>query len=84
MFEGIASMWDLNGKCFVVTGGTKGIGFEICRQLLDHGATVLTCARTEESLQKAGENLNLVGQANQGSCPVFAAMSQLLKVGADW
>lgn len=31
---------DINGKTVVVTGGGAGIGREVVRQLLDHGATV--------------------------------------------
>ena len=34
-------MSTLNGKCAVVTGGSRGIGFAIARALLDRGASVV-------------------------------------------
>jgi carbonyl reductase 1 len=45
----------------VVTGGNRGIGFEICRQLATHGLTVILTSRDATSgsesigvLQKGG------------------------------
>jgi NAD(P)-dependent dehydrogenase (short-subunit alcohol dehydrogenase family) len=37
----------------VVTGGNRGIGFEICRQLAARGAQVLVTARKPEAGQAA-------------------------------
>lgn len=52
--------WNLEGKLAVVTGGTKGIGFAVCHELLGFGAAVLTCARNEEEIaafnKEAAEN----------------------------
>lgn len=36
---------ELKGRIAVVTGGNRGIGFELCRQLLSLGATVVLTAR---------------------------------------
>jgi NAD(P)-dependent dehydrogenase (short-subunit alcohol dehydrogenase family) len=41
----------------VVTGGNRGIGFEICRQLASRGAQVLLTARKAEAGREAVENL---------------------------
>jgi NAD(P)-dependent dehydrogenase (short-subunit alcohol dehydrogenase family) len=49
----------------VVTGGNRGIGFEICRQLSGLGLHVVLAARNETSAEEAAERL-----AGQGPGPV--------------
>lgn len=46
-----ADPFDLTGKTAIVTGGTKGLGREIARRLLQHGADVIVCARNEPAEQ---------------------------------
>jgi NAD(P)-dependent dehydrogenase (short-subunit alcohol dehydrogenase family) len=48
----------LNGKRALVTGGTKGIGFEIARALLASGAEVLICGRNFDTVSTAVEELS--------------------------
>jgi NAD(P)-dependent dehydrogenase (short-subunit alcohol dehydrogenase family) len=51
--------WKLTDKNFVVTGGTKGIGYQITRSLLGRQCQcVLICARTQSDVDKAVEELN--------------------------
>ncbi|KAF9623948.1 hypothetical protein IFM89_006675, partial [Coptis chinensis] len=47
--------------CAVVTGGNKGIGLEICRQLASNGILVILTARDEKRGVEAVENLNKSG-----------------------
>ena len=41
--------WDLTGKVAVVTGGSRGLGREICRAYARHGATVVVASRKEDA-----------------------------------
>ncbi len=45
------------GKNVIVTGGSKGLGFEICKQFLEEGANVSFCSRNALELLKSNDNL---------------------------
>ncbi|HEX4771212.1 MAG TPA: SDR family oxidoreductase [Bryobacteraceae bacterium] len=47
----------LDGKRAIVTGGSRGIGFEIARALLSEGADVLITGRSHDSLASASSHL---------------------------
>jgi NAD(P)-dependent dehydrogenase (short-subunit alcohol dehydrogenase family) len=49
--------YGLENKVFVVTGGSRGIGFDIARLLLAQKAQVVICGRKKESLDSAAEKL---------------------------
>jgi NAD(P)-dependent dehydrogenase (short-subunit alcohol dehydrogenase family) len=48
---------ELNGKTALVTGGSKGIGKAIARQLASEGVTVAISARTEDTLRATATEL---------------------------
>ena len=52
----------LKGKTAVVLGGSKGIGYAIAKAFLQEGARVAICARKEEELKKAAEELGALGE----------------------
>ncbi|KAL7602780.1 hypothetical protein Lser_V15G15750 [Lactuca serriola] len=51
-------------RCAVVTGGNKGIGFEICRQLAVNGIEVILTARNESRGIEAVKKLHDSGLPN--------------------
>ena len=50
--------FNLEDKVFLVTGGSRGIGLEISKRLLDQKAKVIICGRKKEGLESASEKLN--------------------------
>jgi gluconate 5-dehydrogenase len=50
--------FNLQDKVFVVTGGSRGIGLEIAKLLLEQKARVVICGRKQEGLDAAGRQLN--------------------------
>jgi 3-oxoacyl-[acyl-carrier protein] reductase len=54
----------LEGSRALVTGGSKGIGAAIARELVAEGVRVAICARTEDEVLAAGDELN-VGYAQR-------------------
>jgi NAD(P)-dependent dehydrogenase (short-subunit alcohol dehydrogenase family) len=53
--------WDLQGRNILVTGGSRGLGLVIARQLALAGARVAICARNEETLERARAELSTYG-----------------------
>jgi 3-oxoacyl-[acyl-carrier protein] reductase len=45
----------LEGRRVLVTGGSKGLGEAIARELVEEGARVAICSRSEEEVRAAGE-----------------------------
>lgn len=53
--------YDLNGKTVLITGGSRGLGLILARQLADAGAKLSICARSESELAKAKTDLEARG-----------------------
>jgi 3-oxoacyl-[acyl-carrier protein] reductase len=51
----------LTGRAAVVTGGSKGLGRAIADELAREGANVAICARHEDELRRAGQELESFG-----------------------
>ena len=54
--------FNLEDQVFVVTGGSRGIGLEIAKLLLDQKARVVICGRKQEGLDAAGQALDAGGR----------------------
>lgn len=52
-----ARHFDFAGRVALVTGGSRGLGLELARQLVDAGARVAICARDEDALEAARAEL---------------------------
>ena len=55
----------LNGKCAIITGGTRGLGYAIAKKYIENGALVLICGRDIECLTKAEKKLKELSSTDQ-------------------
>jgi short-subunit dehydrogenase len=53
--------YDLRGKNVLVTGGSRGLGLVLARQLVHEGANVIICARDQAELDRAKNDLTAHG-----------------------
>jgi len=49
--------YDFGGKSVVITGGSRGLGLVLARQLADQGARLTLVARSEEELSRAVDDI---------------------------
>jgi short-subunit dehydrogenase len=49
--------YDLRGKVVLITGGSRGLGLVIARELVARGARVAICARQRDELERASSEL---------------------------
>lgn len=52
---------DIKSAKVLITGGSSGIGYETAKLLRAHGAEIVICGRNEQTIQKAAEDLDVVG-----------------------
>ncbi|MEU0026722.1 SDR family oxidoreductase [Streptomyces sp. NPDC006335] len=65
----MTSPYGLHGRAALVTGGTRGIGREVARQLADAGALVCVTARDREEVRRTAAELGGVGLAGSVADP---------------
>ena len=53
------------GKCVIVTGGSRGLGYEIAREFVSLGANICICARDTEELRNAVKSLSVMKISDQ-------------------
>ena len=63
--EKIARHFELTDKVILVTGGGRGLGFEMCRAFAEAGATVVISSRKQEACERAAQ---LIAGETGGTC----------------
>ena len=53
--------FDFHGKVALITGGSRGLGLVLARHLAAEGARVIICARDQEELERARQDLHSRG-----------------------
>lgn len=77
----MTSSYRLNGRAALVTGGTRGIGLEVARQLADAGALVCVTARDGEDVRRAARELGGIGLAGSVADPAHPRAAVDLVLG---
>ena len=72
----------LQNRAAIVTGASRGLGFEIARRYVEAGAHVLICARNEVPLERALSELRAVAVAGQSVVALPADVSREADVAA--
>lgn len=81
--NGLAQMFNLQGRRALVTGGNAGIGETMARALGQAGASVLLVARREAELAAAAERLQAEGIAAQALTADLTDLAALRAVAAE-
>ena len=82
--EPLKSLFDLTGRVAIVTGGSRGLGFQMAEALGEYGATVILTARKQHELDAAVTQLTAQGAkaaafAGDFSCVTAASSSCCLR-----
>ena len=82
--KGTQSMFDsLSGYIALITGGSSGIGFEMAKQLLSQGATVIISARAGKRLDDAATTLHAQGY-DVHALPMDVTLEASVSDAAKW
>lgn len=68
------SLFDLSGRCAIVTGSGRGLGRAMARGLAGAGADVVVCARSSEEVEETVATIRSAGDSAHGI--VFDASSR--------
>jgi NAD(P)-dependent dehydrogenase (short-subunit alcohol dehydrogenase family) len=66
MTASVQSLFNLEGRAAIITGGSRGLGFEMAEGLAEAGAALMLCARREEWLTPALDDFRARGFRAEG------------------
>ena len=79
----IKQLFDLTGRVAIVTGGSRGLGFEIAEGLAEAGASLMLCARREQWLTPAVDEMRKRGVRVEGKLCDVTDPKQVENVVSD-
>ena len=50
-----APKYNFNDKSVLITGASKGLGYEIAKNYLNHGANLVICSSNSQNIKKSYE-----------------------------
>jgi NAD(P)-dependent dehydrogenase (short-subunit alcohol dehydrogenase family) len=79
----VKDLFDLTGRVAIVTGGSRGLGFEIAEGLAEAGASLMLCARREQWLTPAIDEMRKHGVRVEGKLCDVTDPKQVENVVSD-
>jgi NAD(P)-dependent dehydrogenase (short-subunit alcohol dehydrogenase family) len=79
----VKDLFDLTGRVAIVTGGSRGLGFEIAEGLAEAGASLMLCARREQWLTPAIDEMRKRGVRVEGKLCDVTDPKQVENVVSD-
>jgi len=73
-------MIDLTGKTVVITGSTRGFGFEIARVVLEYGGNVFISSRNQSAVDAALQQLATPGRSSDHVAGIVADVADVQQV----
>src|SRR5690242_11163840 len=61
LYRALKPRYSFDGKTVLITGGSRGLGLVLARELASRGANIAICARDRDELQRAKEDLESNG-----------------------
>lgn len=80
MAKHVRDLFDLTGKVAIITGGSRGLGLEMAEALGEAGAKLMLCARRDNWMQPALEELRAKGFEAEGVLCDVAVPEQVQNV----